>query len=580
MTTLADINKTLQQTQESVEQSAASSAAVAKYLEKWIKQTEESRGDDLEKERKQERAKAAKAATPAGFKGALKASALEVSGVNFFSDLISNTFGSVLGNLSDQGIGLKIATAVGTIAGRGLIFGPLAGAVALFGEDLLMNVFETLDPEDIFSDQDKQSIATSLSSATRNGLMAAMFGRRAGISAFVGTLVGDALSKTFNLSDERKIELFGFELPITEQDFATWGSTIASFFAPSLISSSISSQLTGRPTVGRDPRTGRFTALKPSFANSFRSNFVPRAGWAVVLSGAGSIIANVVASQFEDPEVQAQMESTIGGTFNAAAFGLMLAGPWGALAASIGYLAVVGLNKLADWMRGQDQKVRHAAYEELAKYEAMDIESMTSEDVAAAREAAGRALQEANRVPDLAMQSPEERALAAEMAQRATDLAAALPDANVGSLLQAANTGSLDALDRAIRILYEERGVAAEDLASFVTDLSQLDWDQANALGEQAAQRWQDLYQMTVGDPLQIPTTGHFWWKEQDYGALLPPSRDDTAALDASGSGASVSTVVGQIGDTKVVNNNSSQGIILNSTERAYDPYDTLIGAR
>lgn len=345
--TLDEINETLLEQNKSLD-------ITAKSLVKFIEGEKASRGDELEVKLKADREKkraVTRPPQPQGFRAGFKEGLGEATGFSTVARWVGAALAGAFG-------GATLATVgglVGKYLARGAVWGSAALLIGKFGTQLVEKVFESLDPKDLILDEEsKKKVSPVLVESLRNGLFGLILGKRFAIASFVGTLIGNALTSIFNIDDKENIKAFGFELPLTAKDFATFGATIGSFFAPALILGSLRSGLSGASvtgaTVGRGA-DGRFTKLKPGLAKSFARSFKPRLGWGLAIAGVGNLLGAAIGGAMENPEIG----QNIAMAANFIALGAMF-GPGGALAAA-GIAAAIGIGSwLIGWMQGQYKK--------------------------------------------------------------------------------------------------------------------------------------------------------------------------------------------------------------------------------
>ena len=105
--------------------------------------------------------------------------------------------------------------------------------------------------------------------------------------------------------------------------------------------------------VGRDAK-GRFTP-KPSVKSYFFTGFGRFVGPALLI-GLGATLGAYVENVVDE-----EAGNFVANTFSAAAIGLMLAGPMGALAGGLFAMAAAGLGALSDWFRTRNNEVMENA---------------------------------------------------------------------------------------------------------------------------------------------------------------------------------------------------------------------------
>ena len=340
--TLDEINQTLLEQNKALD-------ITAKSLVKFIEGEKGRKGDDLEEKldaaREKKRA-VTRPPQPQGFKAGFKQGLGDATGLGTVARWVSSALAGAFGGATLA----TVAGLVGNYLARGAVWGPAALLIGKFGTQLVEKVFTSLDPSDLILDEEtKKKVSPVLVESLRNGLFGMIISKRFGMASFVGTIVGNAIASIFKLDDQAKIKAFGFELPLTAKDFASFGATIGAFFAPALILGSLRSGL-GGATVGRGA-DGKFTKLKPGFAKSFARSFRPRLGWGIAIAGVGNVLGAAIGGAMENPEIGENISMAA----NFIALGAMF-GPGGALAAA-GIAAAIGIGSwLIGWMKGQYQK--------------------------------------------------------------------------------------------------------------------------------------------------------------------------------------------------------------------------------
>lgn len=391
MITLADINNTLLKQNSTLE-------GVGNIMQKILDQDLDSKKKSEQERLKQEEARREsrrqqQVTQPQTVGSSFKLGAAEASGMGGLSRLATAAVGGLFGGEAVQLAGSALALGAAKLLGRSLVAGPVALLVATFGEGVIEKFFNSIDPNDlVLNDSVKSTLTKSLSDALTAGVVGLVFGKKAGIAAFVGTLLGDAINGALSEDTRKKtVEAFGISTGLKTEDFVTYGSIIASFFGPSLISSAIAQQLTGSPsgaTVGRDAKTGKFVKLKPSLATSFRSSFIPRLGWAVVLAGIGSVLANTIAEYTGSEEM--------GNIANWGAHGVALGamfGPKGAIVGAVVGLAIgaggILLETLIDWRNSNFKKIEKDIRNNLDEADKLLADGKTSEAISKLKAASG-----------------------------------------------------------------------------------------------------------------------------------------------------------------------------------------------
>jgi hypothetical protein len=355
--TLDEINQTLLEQNKSLD-------ITAKSIVKFIEGEKSSRGDELEE--KLEAARERKAVvrkSPQGFKAGVKQGLGDATGLGTVARWVS---AALAGSFGGATLG-TVAGLVGNYLARGAVWGSAALLIGKFGTQLMEKVFESLDPNDVLLDEDsKKKVSPVLIESLRNGMIAMIAGKRFGIATFFGTIVGNSVAKLFNLNDQEKINMFGFELPITAADFAKFGATIAMFFAPSLIMGAIRSSLSGVGIMaamgmgGGPPGSDKGGKLKPSYIKKFGGAFVKRLPMAAMIGMVGTTLGAAIGGAMGDEE----LGNTIAMSANVLGLAAMF-GPKGVLIAA-GVMAALAIgNEIAQWMARTSQKNTKALQDEI-----------------------------------------------------------------------------------------------------------------------------------------------------------------------------------------------------------------------
>ena len=320
-------------------------------------------GDDLEekREKREKKAKIQKE-SPKG-PSTFKEGFLSGSGLEFLKSLAG-----LPGALLTGVLGTKLATtllpAFGKILGRTLSRGALFGVLAVFGKDLIEKGFEKLTGEEL-SDEDSLAFNDILKST----VLGSIFGKKGAFAGLIYGVVNTTLKKLFPNKDEdesawqEKVDLMGIELPFTNEDFVTWGTTIASFFAPSLILRGIKNSL-GIGAAAAGARAGAAAAADSPAKKGFLAGFKPNAtfmkkgvravGWAALIAMGGSVLADVISEQTNGLVPGDLVNATVGGASMLALFGT---GPLG-IAAGLTYFAFEAGGMLREYLRERAEKAK------------------------------------------------------------------------------------------------------------------------------------------------------------------------------------------------------------------------------
>lgn len=362
MASLSDVVTVLQNQTEEIKDTNQGVNNLIAVIQKQMDAQKRQAGDELEDKIRQRRASKTAPSQPTTFKGGIVGAIKQDMGIGFIQKLASWSFGALGGALGAVGVGGAIAgltPALGKMIGRAFTRGPLAAAILLFGETALTKMFESLDPNDITTDEFKSSVASSLSNAATLGVLGSILGRRLGAALFVGSLIGDGIKSLFDDETLKSKFLEGFGLNVNFEDFITYGSIIASFFGPALIGSAL------RGALGLGAAAGPAGAALASgaAAKSFKDGFKPgkfnvkglgvRLGWAGLIGFTGGILAEYIGDQTQSQTAEDLVNIGTGVATIAALFGT---GPAGVLAATA-YFAYKAGKKIIDYSRERQERL-------------------------------------------------------------------------------------------------------------------------------------------------------------------------------------------------------------------------------
>ena len=320
-------------------------------------------GDDLEekREKREKKAKIQKE-SPKG-PSTFKEGFLSGSGLEFLKSLAG-----LPGALLTGVLGTKLATtllpAFGKILGRTLSRGALFGVLALFGKDLIEKGFEKLTGEEL-SDEDSLAFNDILKST----VLGSIFGKKGAFAGLIYGVVNNILKKTFPNKDDdeslwqQKVDLMGFELPFTNDDFVSWGSAIAAFFAPSLILRGIKNSLGmgAASATSTAAKTGFFAGFNPN--TSFAKKGVRALGWGALIAMGGSLLGDIIAAQTGSVTTGDLVEAAGG----ALAIKMLFTGPLG-ITAGLAYFAFEAGGMLRDYLRERAEKAKAEFMAEVEDY--------------------------------------------------------------------------------------------------------------------------------------------------------------------------------------------------------------------
>lgn len=324
---------------ESVQRSVAD---LNTMLGKYFLAQNASRGDDLEAQREAKRNAKMKS-------GPTQAPAAATAGAG---GGLSN-FLQGLGGLSETAMFAGIGGAAGGVALRNAIRGkflkglaraPFIGAAALFSEEIITSVFKGLTGRDIpTEDLDK------FNDALNKTLLGSFLGPKGAFAGFMNSVITQTIEKQFPNKDDdesawqQKTKLLGIELPFTNEDFAIWGGTIGSFFAPSLVTGAIRRSL----GIGAAGKQGN-NAAKRSFLKGFKPNMnivrggLRFAGWAGFAGLAGYSLVQAIEGIAADGTADGADLMNLGISAASAMSMIGMFGPTGLLMTGIAGLAIGG----------------------------------------------------------------------------------------------------------------------------------------------------------------------------------------------------------------------------------------------
>lgn len=334
-----------------------------KMLGSYFGKQEADKGDTLEKKREAQQKSAARQKHE-NKGGTFKSGLREGFGLDFLKNL-AGLPGMLFGGVMGGTLMSTLAPAFGKILGRTLLRGPLFGALALFGEDLIKKGFEKLTGGEL-SDEN----AVAFNDILKTTLLGSIFGKKGAFAGLIYGVVNNILTKTFpNKNDDesawqQKVNLLGFELPFTNEDFVTWGSTIASFFAPSLILKGIKKSLGmgAADSTSAVAKQGFFSGFKPNA--TFMKRGVRAVGWAALIAMGGSLLADVIEAQTNGMVPGDLINAAVGGASMLALFGT---GPLG-IAAGLAYFAFEAGSMIRNYLKEKAEKAKAEFMKEVENY--------------------------------------------------------------------------------------------------------------------------------------------------------------------------------------------------------------------
>lgn len=334
-----------------------------KMLGSYFGKQEAGKGDTLEEKREAQQKSAARQKQE-NKSGTFKSGLREGLGLDFLKNL-AGLPGMLFGGVMGGTLMSTLVPAFGKILGRTLLRGPLFGVLALFGEDLIKKGFEKLTGGEL-SDEN----AVAFNDILKTTLLGSIFGKKGAFAGLIYGVVNNILTKTFpNKNDDesawqQKVDLLGFELPFTNEDFVTWGSTIAAFFAPSLILKGIKKSLGmgAAASTSAVAKQGFFSGFKPNA--TFMKRGVRAVGWAALIAMGGSLLADVIEAQTNGMVPGDLINATVGGASMLALFGT---GPLG-IAAGLAYFAFEAGGMIREYLRERAEKAKAEFMKEVENY--------------------------------------------------------------------------------------------------------------------------------------------------------------------------------------------------------------------
>ena len=379
MASLQEVTQELQTQTKSIDN-------LISVIENQINQEKAGAGDELEARLKASRSKGS-GSGPTSFKGGLVDAVKGDLGIGFMGNLLRWGMGGLTGALGALGLGgfaATLAPRLGAMIGRLITRGPLGAALLLFGEDLFTKAFDFTGLSDHIEIgvEDKKLYAASLSKAVGSGLIAGIFNKKLGLAVFIGSLLGDGIKGLF--SDESLKENFisGFGLNFSKDQFITYGSMFAAFFAPSLIRGALSGALgLGAAAIGRGGPPGTGGAGSSKAKTGFLKGFKPKGfkglGWAGMLMFTGSLLADYIGDLTGSQTAHDLIGIGATGLTIAALLGPTPVG----LAFAVAGMAVHGLI-LARNHINEKRALMDAEFEKQVALRKLELDAMDPEDVA------------------------------------------------------------------------------------------------------------------------------------------------------------------------------------------------------
>lgn len=217
MSTLAEISNTLKKSNDTME----SVNALLMQMLNEDKKAREDMADQASKDRlaakeeAKERRKEKAAPAPRGLMAGIQEGAISASGLGFIGAWGDRVVGALFG-----GAALSAVTGtIGTMIGRGLVFGGAAALVGAFGDDLIRSLFDQVAPG--VDPATAARISESISSNASTGLMAAMIpgvGVRGGIGVTLGGIIGDGINAYLGEEENQRVIMNVLGQEITSED--------------------------------------------------------------------------------------------------------------------------------------------------------------------------------------------------------------------------------------------------------------------------------------------------------------------------------------------------------------------------
>ena len=333
MATLADIVKGVQETNNLLMSNVEAQKRVNQMMIDRDRDADASKMDALGASKK----------TPSksgGFRGSMP----KGFGAGFKKGIGGGLIGGIISSLFAAGSGL-----LGVITGAlGLALGTLVlpiaaiGLIAKFGEDLIMGLLKEFKWTDtLLGPGDKSQFAADVTKAMIIGIGLAIFSPLLGLSAFIAGLLVAGIKQRFMNPQQAA----AFEKDILDGAGKSWGITFSKENMMQLgialgllfTFSRLKSAFLG--VLGLGARGGPRGASK-GLMKSFAKGIMRRGPVGLILSAVSDIVGDKVGELTDNPE----FGDLVGDTFNAAAIGFAIAGPYGALTLGLISLVAAGLN--------------------------------------------------------------------------------------------------------------------------------------------------------------------------------------------------------------------------------------------
>lgn len=374
MATLSEVVKGIQSTNELLVENVKGQNRTAAMITAFVTGQQASFGDRLEAGREKGKSTKATAQPVRGSSGGgFKSGFMKGSGLGSLLGIGSKIIGAIFAGAAGAAL---LSTIAGVITGKIILGAAAIGLIRTFGEGAVNKILEMLDPNNLyFNGEQKAAISQSFTTNLQFGLLAFLINKRFGVAVFLGLMLKDlAMSMLGDKGREnmkktifdKKFEnefLQKFVDQFTGENLATVGGVIASFFGIGAITRGLMFAFTGgagvagavagkQATVGRNKK-GQFTKLRPGLKAGFLKGFGLKLGLAMMMPMIGEAMGNQISALTGNEEL-GNMASTF---ITPVLIGLMLAGPYGALIAALGTLAVIGFGKIRKFITDKNDKI-------------------------------------------------------------------------------------------------------------------------------------------------------------------------------------------------------------------------------
>jgi len=373
MASLSDVVKGIQSTNELLVQNVKGQNRTAAMITAFVTGQQSSFGDRLEAGREKGKSTKATAQPVRGSGGGgFKSGFMKGSGLGSLLGIGSKIIGAIFAGAAGAAL---LASIAGVISGKIVLGAAAMGLIRTFGEGAVNKILEMLDPNNLFFDGvQKAAISQSFTTNLQFGLLAFLINKKFGVAVFLGLMLKDLamsmLDKDGRENMKKKIFDKDFENDFlqkfvdnfTGENLAAVGGVIASFFGIGAITKGLMWAFTGKmisaggaagaASVGRNAQ-GQFTKLRPGLKAGFLRGFGLKLGLAMMMPMIGEAIGNQISALTGNEELGKMAETFI----TPVMIGLLLGGPYGALIAALGTLAVIAFGKIRKFITDKNDKI-------------------------------------------------------------------------------------------------------------------------------------------------------------------------------------------------------------------------------